>query len=472
MNVASRLSPEEAHSLRVAPMATLDAQARSENANALAANLAEELTYWETAASRRKNERKGRLEKLQTAIGAFVADLLSACNDREANAWTWRSLSKSGFTGQAVSFRDFDAVVKAWVDCGLLERVAGFKETVEFDPGDPIRLKGRASRFRVTPKLLAVCAAYSITPQDVGEHFAYRPPEHPFRLNASSRTVGNWKDPGRPMDYARTEQTARLEEPVKELNAFLAQHVISGAMHRWFHRTFNMGDRKDFAWNKGGRLYSDGKGSYQNIPRLERLKMTIDGECVCEIDIRASYLTILHALYHVPFAVSTEVDPYQIIDIPRNVVKAWVTVRFGTKGTRTRWPSEAIRKYAEDNSGADLREFKIKDVKREFCRKFPLMDRWTELKETWADLMWLESEAVVSTVILLMRSGVPSLPVHDSLIIPASAAAMATTFSVTTTIMSAVSLQPWWLIPYSNLLATVINRPWDQVLGIEYPVSA
>ena len=99
---------------------------------------------------------------------------------------------------------------------------------------------------------------------------------------------------------------------MKELNEFLGQHVISGAMHRWFHRTFNLGDEEGFAWNKGGRLYSDGKGSYQNIPRPERLKMTIDRESVCEIDIRASYLTILHALHRVPFYVSTEVDPYQI----------------------------------------------------------------------------------------------------------------------------------------------------------------
>jgi hypothetical protein len=103
----------------------------------------------------------------------------------------------------------------------------------------------------------------------------------------------------------------------------------------------------------------------------------------------------------------------------------WVTVRFGTKGTRTRWPPEAIERYAEDNNGADLCEFKIKDVEKQFCRKFPLMDSWGDLKETWADLMWLESEAVVSTVILLMRSGVPSFPVHDSLIVPVSAAEMA-----------------------------------------------
>jgi hypothetical protein len=383
------------------------------------------LTRWESAASFRKNERKGRLAKLQSAIGAFVADLLGACNDREANGWTWRSLNKTGFTGHTVSFRDFNAVVTAWLACGLLERVAGFKETIEFDPGDPIRVRGEASRFRATLKLLAVCAEHGITPLNASEHFAYRLPEHPLRLNASSRTVAHWKEPGRPMRFARNEQTARLEEPIKELNAFLAQHVISGAMHRWFHRTFNMGDEEGFAWNKGGRLYSDGKGSYQSVPRPERLKMTIDGESVCEIDIRASYLTILHALHHVPFDVSTEVDPYQIAGIPRNVVKAWVTVRFGTKGTRTRWPSDAIERYAEDNAGADLRKFKIKDVEREFCARFPLMGRWRELKETWADLMWLESEAVVSTVTLLMRSGVPSLPVHDSLIVPVSAEAMA-----------------------------------------------
>ena len=99
-------------------MATLDATARSESAKRLIARLANELTNWETAFADRKNQRKGRLEKLQAAIGAFMADLLNACNHPEANGWTWRSLTKSGFTGQTVSFRDFDAIVKAWLACG------------------------------------------------------------------------------------------------------------------------------------------------------------------------------------------------------------------------------------------------------------------------------------------------------------------------------------------------------------------
>jgi hypothetical protein len=141
--------------------------------------------------------------------------------------WTWRSLRKGGFTGHTVSFRDFNAIVTAWVACSLLERVAGFKEPLEFDPGDQLRVRGKASRFRATPKLLARRAAYGITPQNAGEHFAYRPPKHPLRLNASSTRVALWKEPGRPMKYRPTEETARLEAQVKELNAFMAQHRMA-----------------------------------------------------------------------------------------------------------------------------------------------------------------------------------------------------------------------------------------------------
>ncbi len=46
--------------------------------------------------------------------------------------------------------------------------------------------------------------------------------------------------------------------------------------------------------------------------------------------------------------------------------------------------------------------------------KFPLLARWNTLEETWADLMWLESEAIVATMLELMEKGVPTLPIHDA----------------------------------------------------------
>ena len=42
---------------------------------------------------------------------------------------------------------------------------------------------------------------------------------------------------------------------------------------------------------------------------------------------------------------------------------------------------------------------------------------WPSQRVTWADLMCIESEIVIGTILELMRSyGAPSFPVHDSII--------------------------------------------------------
>jgi hypothetical protein len=411
-------TPEETHSLQHAPHANLDAVARGDHASRLVTSLSHAVTEWEQASGRRTNVRHKGLENLKGAIAAFVADLLHARNHPHAEGWVYRPLAKGSFTKQAVSARDFTSVREAWIACGLVECKPGYTETVEFD-GDHIRTRGKAARFRATPKLLQVCAEHGVTPQNVGEHFTYPPPKHPLVRTRASRRVGRWKEAGSPMEFKRTPRTEALEHKVKELNAFLADHVIQGATHRWFRRIFHEGDKPGFDWNKGGRLYSDGKDSYQQRPRPERLKMTIDGEPVCEIDIRASYLTILHARYSEPFEVSREHDPYSIGGLPRAVVKKWCAVRFGTKKAITRWPSLAIKEFAEDNDGTDLTQYSVREVGQQVCQKHPLLKRWQELPETWADLMWLESEAVIGAMGALMRmQKAPSLPVHDSLLVP------------------------------------------------------
>jgi hypothetical protein len=249
----------------------------------------------------------------------------------------------------------FRGVVDAWMRSGLLEHKPGFVGTVEFDPGDPIRTRGKTARFRATRKFLDVCADHGVTPQNASEHFHYPPPEHPLVLTATSRRVGSWKEAGALMEFERTPHTEKLEEAVRELQ----------------------------------------------LPRCERLKITIDGEPVCEIDIRASYLTILHAQYNEPFKVSEEDDPYDIEGLPCSAVKKWCAVRFGTKKAFTRWPPTSIKEYAEDNKGADLTQYRVSQIGKLVYEKHPLLKRWTDLKETWADLMWLESNAVISAMLAL-----------------------------------------------------------------------
>ena len=306
------LTMEDTHSLRQAPRANLAARAKGEVAEKLFATLASELVEHEQASGTRKNVRRKGLKNLKDAIAAFTADLLHAHNHPEANGSVYRTLAKGSFTGQAVSSRDFRSVTEGWAALDLLEVRPGFTQTVEFDPGEKTRTRGKATRFRATPKLLQACAEHGVAPQNAGEHFSYPPPEHPLVLTKASRRVGSWKEAGERMEFERTKGTKALEGRVKQLNAFLAKHDIRGATHRWFWRIFHEGDQPAFDWNKGGRLYSDGKDCYQQLPRDERLKITIDAEPVCEIDIRASYLTILHARHKHPFVVSEEHDPYAI----------------------------------------------------------------------------------------------------------------------------------------------------------------
>ena len=76
--------------------------------------------------------------------------------------------------------------------------------------------------------------------------------------------------------------------------------------------------------------------------------MTINGEPVCEIDIRASYLTIFHALYDEPFDPTN--DPYKVAGLgpeARDVVKMWITASFGNNAPITKWPTELVAKYRE-----------------------------------------------------------------------------------------------------------------------------
>ena len=55
-------------------------------------------------------------------------------------------------------------------------------------------------------------------------------------------------------------------------------------------------------------VYSAGEENYQMLPAAERAQMRINGELVAELDIRASFLTILYAQRGQAFDLST--DPY------------------------------------------------------------------------------------------------------------------------------------------------------------------
>ena len=430
MSGAERINKKRSlgEQLRDARYATLDCRAVSDNANKLVDRLTNEITKWEVRYGRRRRGRRSGAEKLRAAVTGLLGDLLLARKSGDkANGWVYRSMQAQGFTGKRVSYRTFASLVDALKDNDLVEHRAPVNFWVPgFDSGKKVVRSRFAARFRANGKLLKLSREYGITDTNVEDHFIEGLSEDPLVLKTTSRRANGRKERGRPIKFERTTKAETLRHHVLRLNSFLDEHVIRGGTHRGFIRVFNNGDDPDFNWNKGGRLYSPGEDSYQQLPREARLHMTINGKPVCEIDVRASYLTILHALHDVPFEVSDDHDPYDIPGLSRFAVKSYVAVFLGNKALPKRWPEEIREEYAEENDGRNLsKDFPIKKIGAKVIEKIHLLSRWNELPETWADLMWLESEAIIATMLELMENKVPCLPVHDSLLVPVSEREMA-----------------------------------------------
>jgi hypothetical protein len=357
--------------------------------------------------------------KFDEAIERFIGDLLRARAGTAAPVRIFRSLGKSTFNHAPVKYDVFSQVLEGLKTLMLVGHQKGktrFRKT-EFGPGEIVSIPraGHASRFWATGKLLRLAEHYGINTDNFGEHFTPEPPLHPLVLKDYATGRGGNRERGRKVKYEHTPGTERLEADIRELNEFLSHFELMGGEHYGYTRVFN-----NQSWSKGGRLYSDGEHNYQQLPEAERLKMTINGEPVAEIDIKASQLTIYHAMVGEPLGGSS--DPYARAGLDRAIAKTWTVISFGNGTPATRWPQETVKDYEKEHLGQDLRRLaKAKDVARKMLETFPALKKLDGNSELWGDLQFLESQPVVGTILILMREhGVPSLSMHDGLIVPRS----------------------------------------------------
>jgi hypothetical protein len=112
-------------------------------------------------------------------------------------------------------------------------------------------------------------------------------------------------------------------------------------------------------------------------------------------------------------------------------VKTWVNTSFGNSRLITKWSAnikkDFAKRYREQNWTIDPHKYPIKKVRDRTLERHPLLAQWGQRvagkPSDYGDLMHRESEIIVSTMLRLAREhGVPSLPVHDSLIVPMSEA--------------------------------------------------
>lgn len=193
------------------------------------------------------------------------------------------------------------------------------------------------------------------------------------------------------------------------------------------------------------RLAAGADGDYQTIPKHERAAIRMTGEAVAEIDVRAAQFSLLCALARRPLPLDD--GPYDVPGIPRERVKRWIVATLGKGSPVVRAPRGTAREW---------RTYRAPAVAEAVMEKHPILKRpWRfvpkELVEAHGDprrvlpywLTGIEATAMTTAMRTLReREGVLSLPVHDSLIVPASRAAVAAAVIVES-FETVAGFRPW-----------------------------
>jgi len=315
----------------------------------------------------------------------------------------YRSMKTSAFSGSEVSYRVFKFVSGYLVDEGYLIRVEG-----EWS-------EGMASTFYITEKLVKWCRDNEIVPRDFGLTNLVR------ARYKNTRPEGK-KVQGKPVaDISTSEDYQDQVRIVGDINHYLSKHTLSIPFVGLF-RSFSNYQDDEKKLTDGGRLYAEG-GSYQSLNSEQRLALKIDGECVAEVDIKASHLTLMYfvarTLDNSISELDPDKDPYHIEGIPRAVVKQWIVAYSSKLKPLTRWSEEAKEKLSEQ--GVDVIDYEVEVVGKAVASKYPFIHTLPSTAVNWGYLQRREADALIATMRRLAHEyDVPSYPVHDSLIVKQS----------------------------------------------------
>ena len=443
-STSDHLTPEPIHPRAI--YAALNSRPVTDKAQVLVSTVISQVLAHEQRTGKRKRH-GSYADSHRRLTGAFLADLLRALGSPKASGWVFRSLKTETFSGSGdASHRRFKGLSEAMEGAGLLDvrkarawgasrfplvREDGTEEVQRYDDGS--EQERSATRFRATAMLSDLFAAHGIEPSEARVHFLQALPENPVVLRGASSSTKGRKVKGPKLDAMKMPALAHLrdslavhEDALRRLNTFLDGFTYEGGVHRGYRRVFNLADDPEFAFNMGGRLYSQGEDAYQTMPKRKRRQMLIDGDEVVELDIRASFLSVLHGLNGLSF--DARQDPYEVEtlssmsvgedDMRRWAVKTWTVATLGHSQHFKRWPKRPADEFLK-LTGKQLQSvYPINAIKEKMTEKFDILDRWGTLAENWAVLMAKEASAMFDTMTELMsHHSIPSLTVHDSLIV-------------------------------------------------------
>lgn len=386
---------------------------RTERAKAFTKELAELLILNEIStikAGKRRKRSAIEKEHFHAATEALIADLLSCVSrtseiwptNQEDIPWGYRSIARTEFSGaDTPSWRTFNAVWRNMLAQGFVEYKPGLRLFTDY--GETRHHFGKSARFRATPKLLWHADRHGLKPKDHLRNFGRHLPTQVLVLRVSKERGNPNSGIRKPLPKSSELETAA--DRVRTINSFLSTTEIEGIDPIYYTRIFNG------SMIRGGRLYARGS-SYQQMPKEERCKIRLNGEPVVEIDIKACQLSLLYGQMGetLPYE-----DLYEIPSVSRDTAKMWIVASLGWGKPISRWPRDSAHRVH------DPQRPRAKTVGSAVLEKHPVLTRWFKTGKTSLDLQFVESEVIIETMLRLIRYEVPSLSMHDGLIVPRSA---------------------------------------------------
>ncbi len=280
-------------------------------------------------------------------------------------------------------------------------------------------LIGRGQLVEAQRHSLRLCSVFEAQFDDLPDWLSFRKSRSVslVKVRAPSQWVQGKRRRGRQIPIKRFERhtVGPLVQDMKTINDIMERQPLvgpDGAMWDSCCRQFNEGDETGLEWRSlGGRIYGD----WQNKPSNERLRFQLGGEPVCEIDLKACYLSMANLMADEP--VILPADPYQAIGFvcdqnTRELAKRLVNALLSKDGPITRFPRG--KDGASFRSGFDIpKRLRVADYLSDIYSAFPFLKGF---HLDGLELMNRESELIIQSLVQLAEVDVPAYPVHDCLI--------------------------------------------------------
>jgi hypothetical protein len=280
----------------------------------------------------------------------------------------------------------------------------------------PVEGAARATVIRPGLRLLDRLAERGVGIDDLDEH----PHGETIVLKRVKDREDYW-DEGGLEEYDDTPDTERHWAELDEINRWIADADLRFDSEGlpWPRTQFSIRDRRlrriftQCRFDSGGRLFG---GFWQSLRKHERRQgLWISGERAVELDYGQVGPRILYGMagHKPPFE-----DLYDIwgYGLNRPGIKKVMSAMIFASDTLNRFPKGTRRLFS--------RSYKIGDVVEAIEAKHPLI-RSCFHRGLGHDAQFIESQIMIEVLLTLKGRGIVALPIHDAVMVPASAVSVA-----------------------------------------------